>query len=92
MSQACTYNGVEYKSKSEGARSLLEEGNMKKGDIAKDLGITYQTVHAIQKSMEKSESNEAPTEAQTEAPAESSCDSEPKARKSVKKKPAKKKK
>lgn len=61
MSQAITYNGVEYKSKSAAARALLEEGTMKKGDIAKELGVTYQTVHAIQKQIESAGNEDVPS-------------------------------
>ena len=53
-----TYQDTEYKSRSEVARKLLTEG-VKKADIAKSLGITYQTVHAVQKKMAQALAKEA---------------------------------
>jgi len=55
-----TYQDVEYKSKSAVARKLLADG-VKKSEIAKSLGITYQTVHAVQKKQEQALAKDADT-------------------------------
>lgn len=55
MSQSINYNGVEYKSKSDACRALIQEGKLSRSEIAKDLGLTYQTVHDIINRMKKLE-------------------------------------
>ena len=42
-----TYNGKDYKSKSAVARELLKTRKFYKSEIAEELEITVQTVHAI---------------------------------------------